>query len=62
MTYSKLDMVAELKRLASGKATHTPAEFLAGWALEQVTPAQHVRGDEVAFLERLFRLPDPRTQ
>lgn len=30
MTYEKLDMRTELRRLASGKATHTPAEFLAG--------------------------------
>ena len=60
MSYTKLDMRTELRRLASGKVTHAPAEFLAVWALEQVTPAQPVRGDEVAFLERLFMLPDPR--
>lgn len=58
----RLNMERELVLLAHGKKTHTLPEVIADWALEFVradlpAPAHH---DELQWLEKLYRLEDPR--
>jgi len=58
MTYRKVDLTVELKRMARGKKTKLDPWLVAELALGAL--ATVVDSDEVAALERLYRLPDPR--
>ncbi|MGA2674180.1 MAG: hypothetical protein ABSE99_13240 [Terracidiphilus sp.] len=65
MTYRKIDMLAELKRMAHGKDPTVPARDVARWAVEWVNAGLDSNGaarrdDAVDFLDRLYRLEDPR--
>lgn len=75
MAYRKIDMLAELKRMARGKDPTVPARDVARWAVEWVNAGLEGggavagdgagagaagRGDSVGFLDRLYRLEDPR--
>ena len=74
MTYRKIDMLAELKRMARGKDPTVPARDVARWAVDWVNAglegggagagveAGAVRRDDaVDFLDRLYRLEDSRS-
>ena len=58
MTYQKINVLTELRKLANGKATKVPAEVIAGSAIQLVQAA--LRDQDVEELERLFVLPDKR--
>ena len=75
MAYRKIDMLAELKLMARGKDPTIPARDVARWAVEWVNAGLDGNGagagegaetgaarrdDAVGFLERLYRLEDPR--
>ena len=57
----KTDLEADLERLANGQRTKSPVEFLARRAIRYVLAAETpAPPDELAFLERLYSLPDTR--
>ena len=59
--YAKVDMIHELTRVSKGQRAALPVAILVRWALDHcVTKEEPVQGDEVIFLERLYRLPDTR--
>jgi len=58
MTYQKINVVAELEKMAKGRATKAPTWLIAEMALPRVKAIFENR--EVFELERLFGLPDPR--
>ena len=75
MAYRKIDMLAELKRMARGKDPTVPARDVARWAVDWVNAGLEGGGaragveagagaagrdDAVDFLDRLYRLEDPR--
>ncbi len=73
MAYRKIDMLAELKLMARGKDPTIPARDVARWAVEWVNAGLDGSGageraetgaarrdDSVGFLDRLYRLEDPR--
>ncbi len=65
MSYRRLDMVKELRKLAQGKPTAVHVDRLAMWALEhlsaEVQPrrSRRDRDDSVQWLENLYRLDAP---
>jgi hypothetical protein len=56
--YTKLNVLTELKKLAHGKRTKTPADVIARLALDYVRAG--MVNPDIEELERLYRLPDPR--
>lgn len=58
MRYQKINVRAELQKLASGKPTKAPAEVVASLAVPLVEAGLENR--EVAELERIFGLEDIR--
>jgi hypothetical protein len=60
--YKKVNLLAELKRMAQGKRTIMPECYVAEWALDQCKDAgrRGRRDDSVIFLERLYALDDKR--
>ena len=61
------NLYKELNKLARGKPTAIPAEHIAQWALKFMPKPADARkrirtnaDDSVAFLRRLYLLPDPR--
>lgn len=62
MTYQKLNLRNELKRLARGKSTRVPATVLAAWALDHVgADTERPQGDGVRWLAALYELKDTRS-
>jgi len=60
MSATKFNVETELRKLAKGKKTRVSAQTLAICLLPEVAAAKPKAGDEVQFLDRLFRLEDPR--
>jgi hypothetical protein len=62
MTYAKISVTQELRRMARGQKTQMHPAIIASLVLGGVPLPCTTRreGDEVQFLERLFRLQDPR--
>lgn len=58
MTYQKINVLTELRKLANGQPTSTPAEVIAGCAIPLVQAG--MRDRETEELERLFALADTR--
>ena len=58
MTYQKINVLTELRKLANGQPTSTSAEVIAGCAIPLVQAGMRDRDAEE--LERLYRLEDPR--
>jgi hypothetical protein len=58
MTFQKVDMLAELKRLAGHKKTRVPEAVILDWAV--LWAEAGLAGDPIERLERLYRLPDTR--
>jgi hypothetical protein len=62
MFLRKINWETELKKLARGQKTTVDVPSIARFALSCVTPTlrEHEKHDDVARLERLFKLEDPR--
>ena len=58
MTYRKINLETELRRMAQGKKTTRPAREVAEWALQWVKVG--LAQTDIEQLERLLQLPDPR--
>lgn len=58
MTYQKINVLTELRKLANGKPTKVPAAIIAGCAIGLVQAG--LRDRDAEELERLFALPDTR--
>lgn len=58
MAYLKVNMLAELRRMRRGQKTKTDSGDVADWALQWVKVG--LDQTEVAQLERMYRLKDPR--
>lgn len=58
VTYTKFNIVTELRKMAKGKPTKAPAWLIADRAIPLVEAA--LEDYDVAELERLFGLPDTR--
>ena len=58
MTYRKINVLTELRKLADGKPTQAPPKVIAGCAIALVQAGMRDRDAEE--LERLFALPDTR--
>jgi hypothetical protein len=60
MSFRKIDLVKELKRVAEGKRSSISHQRLAEWVLPRLA-AEYTRDDAgQRELERLYRLEDPR--
>jgi hypothetical protein len=61
MSFQVINLHAELIKLSEGQKTRIPVSHLAHALLDYVTePGRKGRDTSVEFLERLFRLEDPR--
>lgn len=64
MSFAKIDMKQELRRVAQHKPTSVPVAVLAALVLDAWNGTPEVpsgkRGDSLQFLERLYALRDPR--
>lgn len=58
MTYQRINVLTELRKLAAGKPTKTPAGVIASCAIPLVQAG--LRDRDAEELERLFALPDTR--
>jgi hypothetical protein len=58
MAYARINVLAELRKLAKDKPTKTPACIIADWAFPLVLAG--LRERDVDELERLYSLEDPR--
>ena len=58
MTYQKINILSELRKLAKGKPTKAPVEIIALLAIPRVQAG--IRNLEVEELERLYSLEDTR--
>jgi hypothetical protein len=58
MAYQKINVLAELRKLAKGKQTKAPAWLIAELSIPHVQAGARDRA--VDELERLYRLEDPR--
>lgn len=58
MTYQRINVLTELRKLAKGKPTKAPAAVIASCAIGLVQAG--LRDRDAEELERLFALPDTR--
>lgn len=58
VTYQKISVLAELRKLAAGKSTKSPVSLIAELAIPRVLAG--LREHDVDALELLYRLDDPR--
>lgn len=65
MSYAKINMVQQLRRAARREPISTPLDVLAALVLAELTTKEdrsaRRRDDSVRFLDRLYRLEDPRS-
>jgi hypothetical protein len=63
MIVRRLDLTKELRLIARGKPAHLPVDIIACWTLEYLRTIPELsapKGDELEFLEAMYRLEDPR--
>jgi hypothetical protein len=66
MTFRRIDVLKELKRLAAGKPTNISPDRIAGFAVELLKARTagpvptRAHNDGLRFLDQLYALPDTR--